>query len=693
MSKLRQQFLSNPNLDAAWRKVASNRGCAGVDGETINHFGHQKQRNLHRLQHLLQEGRYQPLPLRQIFIPKKDGSWRELRVPTVRDRIIQQALLQILYPLVEKDLEESSYAYRPGRSHLSAARQVNHWHQRGYDWVFAADIDDYFENVLHSRLLAELKESVDLPWVLALVMGWLHCGVMTRQGIVMPQKGLAQGSVIAPLLANVYLDDFDECFEDSPLKLVRYGDDFVLLSKSEKRILEAPTEVAEILAEMGLDLNPEKSQITSFERGFKFLGHVFAGELVLPPQARRQAKVPLYVNKQELKIIHSDPPLKPTAMQLAFIESLKGHNRPIPPPLYVVLGYTIRNPEVIKITSSEGMWSKGMASLYLVQQGSAIAKEKGRFLIKFPNQEIKEVPIQEVERVLIFGHIQLSTSVIEVCLSQRIPVIFLSQLGDYKGHLHSHEAVDLALQMVQFRSRGDEGLRLGMAKTIIRGKLLNSKQFLLRLNRKRSLEAVQSVIEAMGSHLDRLEQETTIESLLGHEGNGAAQYFKGMGLLILQEGFELTGRSRRPPKDPVNSLLSLGYTLLFNNVMSLILAVGLNPYLGHLHQSQEQRPELAMDLMEEFRSPIVDSLVLELINKKMLKPTDFTFPDEKGGVYLTDTARRIFYRSFEQRMNETVAHPDLSESVSYRRAIELQVLRYQRFLRDSVPYVSFLRPV
>jgi group II intron reverse transcriptase/maturase len=227
MSELRRQFLSYDNLDRAWRKVAQNQGCAGVDGRTIAAFARHKQQNLNRIQHHLQGGTYRPLPLRQIFIPKKDGTWRELRVPTVRDRLVQQALLQVLYPVIEQDLEESSYAYRPGRSHRMAARKVEQWHQHGYDWVFEADIDDYFENILHWRLLEELRESVDLPWVLALVTAWLHCGVLAKQGIVIPQRGISQGSVIAPLLANVYLDDFDEYFEDSDLKLVRYADDFV----------------------------------------------------------------------------------------------------------------------------------------------------------------------------------------------------------------------------------------------------------------------------------------------------------------------------------------------------------------------------------------------------------------------------------------------------------------------------------
>ncbi|KAM3096085.1 CRISPR-associated endonuclease Cas1 [Phormidesmis sp. 146-12] len=138
-------------------------------------------------------------------------------------------------------------------------------------------------------------------------------------------------------------------------------------------------------------------------------------------------------------------------------------------------------------------------------------------------------------------------------------------------------------------------------------------------------------------------------------------------------------------------MLSFGYTLLFNNVMSLILAEGLNPYLGNLHRSERKEPHLAFDLMEEFRSPIVDSLVIWLVNKSVLRPTDFTYPNAEGGVYLEEAARRVFLKHFENRISEGTSHPDVQGQVSFRRAIELQVKRYKRCLTESVPYQPFLR--
>ena len=183
-----------------------------------------------------------------------------------------------------------------------------------------------------------------------------------------------------------------------------------------------------------------------------------------------------------------------------------------------------------------------------------------------------------------------------------------------------------------------------------------------------------------------------LESLRGYEGSGAARYFPAFGQLLLDPVWDFAQRHRRPPTDPINAMLSFGYTLLFNNVLSLLLAEGLNPYLGNLHRSDRKEPHLAFDLMEEWRSPLVDTLILSLANKQSIKPDEFT-AGANGGVYLTETARRRFLGYFEQRVSTHVAHPDAPEPVMYRRAMQLQIRRYKRSLLQSVPYEPFLRAV
>jgi CRISP-associated protein Cas1 len=167
-----------------------------------------------------------------------------------------------------------------------------------------------------------------------------------------------------------------------------------------------------------------------------------------------------------------------------------------------------------------------------------------------------------------------------------------------------------------------------------------------------------------------------------------------LGRLIVHPDFSFTTRCFHPPTDPVNSLLSFGYTLLMNNVFSLLLVEGVCPYLGHLHGTDRTRQDLALDLMEEFRSVIVDTMVMKLINQRILRPTDFSWPTAEGGVYLTDPARRVFLKQFEDRMSASVSHPDVKSGVTYRRAIQLQIRRYVKaLLGDGVVYEAFRRVI
>jgi CRISP-associated protein Cas1 len=695
-------FLTLINFEQAWKKVSANQGCAGVDGETIAHFARQADTYLDRMRRAIANREYYPMPLRQIFIPKKDGRWRELRVPTVRDRIVQQAILNVLHPLLEKEFEPCSFAYRPGRSHKMAAEQVSSLYRRGYEWVLDADIVDYFNSVKLNRLIAEVQERVspkdlnDGATILErLLPTFLQAGILTDAGIILPEKGIAQGSVISPILANVYLDDFDEILTASGLKLVRYADDFVVLAKKEQRIVEAKQEIAELLAGIGLQLHPDKTQITNFDRGFCFLGHTFAGDLVLPPpRHKHKSNEPKAVSSSPgVQLVYADPPAEITQVQKAMLEAIAASQQPIPPPLYVVLGYKIREKIPMAIGSNEPIWIAGMSALYLVNQGAMLAKEHGRFLVKLPNGSEEEIPIREVEQILVFGNIQLSNAAISDCLEAQIPVIFLTQLGEYKGHLWSANFGNLITEVAQWQRFAEADFQMKLVRSILAGKLANSRQLLLRLNRKRQIEGVATAISGIANDIDSLANAESLNALRGYEGVAASRYFKALGQLITNPGFSLTERTRRPPKDPVNSLLSFGYTLLYNNVLSLILAEGLNPYLGNLHRSDRKETHLAFDLMEEFRSPVVDSLVIKLINKQTVKPTDFSWFDEEGGTYLIEQGRRVFLKAFEARIGEMISHPDVQDQVSYRRAIQLQIRRYKKSLVDNLPYEAFLRAV
>jgi len=734
LTALLDKFLSLENFQRAWEKVAENRGCAGVDGESIDRFARNQTINIYQLRDAVANVTYQPCPCKQVIIPKRNGTQRELKIPTVRDRIVQQALLNILYPLMEENFSSASFAYRPNLSYIQAVEKVAEWRDMGYYWVLDADIVKFFDNIDHRRLLKEVRLHIDNPRILCLIKSWISAGVLTGEGVVVPQKGIPQGAVISPLLANIYLHEFDELVTATDLKLVRYADDFLVLAPTQERILQAKLEIVNLLDSMGLMMHTEKTQVTNFGRGFRFLGHGFLENAIFPVDANEVSlksaleKVKgmiLGQTKGKNKSKKKSPLGIPRLVQDSLTSLLRGENerggegskfsssdlaadgvgelgkdndedtRDIAtlhqPFLAEVETELLLQSEEDNSVFQKNIWNREMAAIYLVEQGTSIYKDYQRFIIHVSEKSKLEVPIREVQQILVFGNIQLSTPVIQSCLQEEIAVLFLSQSGQYHGHLWSAESRHLENELVQVEKRGDTYFQFNVSKAIVYGKLMNSKQLLLRFNRKRKLAEVEKAIVGINQDIEALESIDNLDTLRGYEGIAAARYFPAFGKLITNSKFEFCLRNRQPPTDPVNSLLSFGYTLLFNNVLSFIIAEGLSPYLGNFHYGERQKPYLAFDLMEEFRSPIVDGLVLKIVHKSLLKPQDFDRVPSTGGVYLNQSARRVFLKQFETRINEEVSHPDLQSQVTYRHAIQLQVRRYKRSLLSGVPYEAFLR--
>jgi group II intron reverse transcriptase/maturase len=264
------------NLEMAWEKVKANRGSGGVDGQSLEAFAAQLDQQLNRLQSELKDETYQPQPVRQVQIPKagKPGEFRMLGVPTIYDRVCQQALLNRLEPIFEPVFDEANFGYRRGRSTKDAMRKVWKEIQSGQEWIVDADLRDFFGSVDHEKLLTLIAQQVADGRVLRLIRAMLKAGSYGKGRLFPSERGTPQGSVVSPLLSNILLTPFDREMRRKGYQLTRFADDWVVTCQSATEARAAINAALRILSELSVQLHPQKTRVVHVRRGFEFLGYL-----------------------------------------------------------------------------------------------------------------------------------------------------------------------------------------------------------------------------------------------------------------------------------------------------------------------------------------------------------------------------------------------------------------------------------
>ncbi len=335
------------------------------------------------------------------------------------------------------------------------------------------------------------------------------------------------------------------------------------------------------------------------------------------------------------------------------------------------------------------------AVLYLQEPGSSVGKRSEHLIIKKDGKELNRVPLHAVRQVVVCGNVQVSTQALETLVANEIAVSYVTGYGRFIGTFSPAPAKNVSLREAQFRKFTDPAACLELSKAVVRAKLNNQRALLMRSLRgvDESRGSDEPAARDLWSLLQGLDDVASMESLLGTEGQGAALYFGEFGRFLKQpptgKGFDFRTRNRRPPRDPVNALLSFAYAMLAKDCFAAICTVGFDPYKGFFHQGRHGKPSLALDMLEEFRPVIADSVVLTLINNESLSPDDFIL--WRDACQLTEGGRKKFFAAYEQRKATEIVHPVYGYRMSYSRMLEVQARMLASYIRGGIPaYTGFM---
>jgi CRISPR-associated protein Cas1 len=550
--------------------------------------------------------RYTPAPHQAFLIGKKDGGTRRVEFPAFRDLVVAQHLKKLLEEPLDALFEPSSLGYRKGRSKKDVIARIEGALADGFKFVLESDVDDFFPSVEHGRLETLLTDALpasDRPLV-DCVMRLVRAGYVLDANVHQRERGLVQGNPLSPLLANLYLDAFDEAIAERNVRLVRYADDFVILTRTRDEAEELLKHAEATLRSIGLQLKEAKTRVAPVTDGFTFLGMRF------PRNGHDELPFPVHDKK----------------------------------PLYVT-----------------------EPGLFVAINGDAVALRKsGAFH--------ESIPLRLISDIFIMGYGAVSNALLKRCATFGIPITFCLSDGYHINTVapDSRRFFEVSHRQALRYYQLTDAERLEIARMLVRAKIANSQALFRQRHNERTSAAV-AKLDTLASQVDDITDLTTLRGLEGLAARTAFAHWAG---LIDVPGFEFTKRARENP-DRINSLLNFGYHLLFTRLNALVRGLGLNPYLGFLHESGDRYETLVCDLQEPFRAN-VDRMILTLINQRSVKPEDFE--DTRRGLRLTGAASRSFVLAFERMLARV---PRGRSGMPLAAALYSQALSMNRYLCEG----------
>lgn len=551
-------------------------------------------------------GAYTPSPNTAFLIKKKGGADRLVERLGFRDLIVHQYILKTVGDHFDRMFEECSIGFRKGISRENAVGMIEDAIREGYEYVLESDIEDFFPSVDLNLLMQVIEYMLPAKDICLkeIIRKCISTGYVLNGSYNERIRGLAQGSPLSPMLANLYLDSFDEEVKSWNVKMIRYGDDFIIMARSQEEAETALSKTESFLSFLGLRIKKEKTAIKHYRDGFKFLGMTFDrdGEQATDEEWARLFKKPLYITEPYL---------------------------------------------------------------FLALNGDAIEIKKNR-------EVVETIPLRRISEIMVMEKTVFSTALLARCSESKIPFTIALNTGRYITTVKpdSKKYYEISSAHTNKYANLSETEILCIAKEFAAGKI---KNYIAMFKRKHGHTL--PIMNELQSYMQRIYSAADREQVRGFEAAAAKRIYQMLNDSIDDEFFHIRKRVRKKP-DAINSLLNFGYYMLFSRINATVRAVGLNPYLGFLHNPEDSYESLVCDIEELFR-PRIDKLIVRTINLKIIKKDDFI--DTENGCYLKNDAVKKFIKQFEAEM----IMKDRKNTLSMQEGIYAQTMQIKKWATED----------
>ena len=651
-----------------------NKNSTGLDGVSAAIFKEDLQENISALHTRLLSGKYAPEPLKKIEIPKENSNeFRPIAIASIKDKIVQRVLYKELNEYYNPLFSNHSYAYRSGKSVIKAVNRVSDYLNRGYLIALKSDIDDFFGNINHLKLLEFLKEEIKDSQILNLISLFLKIGSFSKIDYSTHILGVHQGDILSPLLSNIYLDKMDKFLDSKEIPFVRYGDDFVILNKTKEQAKDIQEKLIVFLKELNLSLNNDKTYVTHVKDGFTFLGVEFIGrnrfvqnerfqkaistlhklakennsfndyikrlnsylyaiknyylkiignnqtqlnllqEHLIESVAQRVARAKLakeYKSKKAFKEL-----LKKVELNIVITQDLKEKVEfilALAKQKYLHYKSESTNTDT-KIKKKVNKYTKKFAkdsTLHIAEPGLFLGVSKNKFVVKKYGKVYKSFPVNTIKRIILEGKgYSLSSNVINKAAKEGIAIDFIDRRYNPYTSLITYNS-SISQNIEKQAKLLNTPKQLELASRFIRGKAKNQLNYLKYQNKyHKILDEHINKIEAI---IPKIKKAKSSDELMGLEGSISAIYWDGI-RVFLDAPFE--ARVTQGAKDLVNSSLNYGYAILYGAVQKALVEAGLSLHISFLHALDGNKPTLTFDFIEEFRTFVIDRTIFAIINR------------------------------------------------------------------------------